>query len=311
MNKVVVSKLLIALFIITGISNSFAQKTIQEKLGYSKEAKLLIIHADDFGMCHSENRATIKAMEDGVVNSASIMVPCPWFMEAAQYTKKNPHLDIGIHLTVTNEWGRYKWAPVSPDAPSMRGKDGYMHEECIDVSTNATIEDVETELRAQIEKAIANGVNPTHFDSHMGCLFWNREDIFQLYIALGKEYKVPVLLNPRFFSYMTEGKDYSKSFLKYLDDEELVVAKKVMMDPGKKTREDLFDYYTEELVSLEAGLNVMLVHVGYNDEELRGITARAKIRQWDLEYYTSEECRKLLKDKNIKLVTWKEVGEVM
>lgn len=302
--------LLLVLFLVSCSEN---KKTIQEKLGYSLDTKLLIIHADDFGMCHSENMATIKGMEEGVVNSASAMVPCPWFHEAATYAKNNPNADIGLHLTLTNEWGKYHWGPVSDsiEVPSLINSNGHMHEECQDVSENAKVDEVEKELRAQIEKAIALGLNPTHFDSHMGCLFWDREDIFRVYIKLGKEYKVPILLNEGFFSYMTEGEDYSEQFMKYLDDEELVVAKKVMMDPGKRTQKELYKYYDDELSSLETGLNVMLMHLGFNDEELRGITARAKNRQWDLEYFTSEKCKKFLEESDIKLVTWKEVGAVM
>lgn len=295
------------------VSCSKEQKTLQEKLGYPIDTKLLIIHADDFGMCHSENMATIKGMEEGVVNSASAMVPCPWFHEAATYAKNNPDADIGLHLTLTNEWGKYHWGPVSDskDVPSLINSKGHMHEECQDVSKNAKVEEVEIELRAQIEKAIALGLNPTHFDSHMGCLFWDREDIFKIYIKLGKEYNVPILLNEGFFSYLTEGENYSDRFMKYLDDDDLVITKKVMMDPGKRKRKDIFKYYDDELSSLESGLNVMLIHLGYEDEELRGITARAKNRQWDLEYFTSEKCRKILKDNNIKLVSWREVGAVM
>lgn len=295
------------------VSCSKEQKTLQEKLGYPIDSKLLIIHADDFGMCHSENMATIKGMEEGVVNSASAMVPCPWFHEAAAYAKNNPDADIGLHLTLTNEWGEYHWGPVSDskDVPSLINSKGHMHEECQDVSKNAKVEEIEIELRAQIEKAIALGLNPTHFDSHMGCLFWDREDIFKIYIKLSKECNVPILLNEGFFSYLTEGEDYSDRFMKYLDDDDLVITKKVMMDPGKRTRKDIFKYYDDELSSLESGLNVMLIHLGYDDEELRGITARAKNRQWDLEYFTSEKCRKILEDNNIILVTWREVGAVM
>lgn len=306
---------LLSLVLVTiGIATANGQKTIQEKLGYSKETKLLIIHADDFGLCHSENRATIKAMEDGVVNSASIMVPCPWFTEAAQYTKKNPDLCIGIHLTLTNEWGRYKWGPVADacEVPSLINEDGFMHAECPDVSKHAKIEEVEKELRAQIERAIAAGVKPTHFDSHMGCLFYDRGDLFEVYTRLGKEYKVPTMVNKEFFTYMVPGEDHSAKFMKYLDDPDLVIANKVMMDPGIKAKEDLFNFYSSQIgSSLLEGLNVMIMHVGYNDEELSGITARAKNREWDLEYFTSDECRKILKDNNIQLVTWKEIGETL
>lgn len=309
--KIQAKGILAGIVLIFAISASYGQQTLQEKLGYSKDTRLLIIHADDFGMCHSENLATIKALETGIVNSASIMTPCPWFMEAAQYSKKNPKYDIGVHLTVTNEWGRYKWSPVlgKSAVPSLVDENGYMWEECADVAQHAKIDELEKEMRAQIDKLIDAGVDPTHLDSHMGCMFWSREDIFKLYIDLGKAYGIPVLLNREFFSYMNEDPKDAANFIKYLDDPNLVVANKVMMDPGAKSKEELFKYYDASLNDLVPGLNVLLNHVGYNNDELRGITARAKIRQWDLDYFTDPACMENLKKQGVVMVTWREVNK--
>ena len=99
-----------------------SKKPLQEKLGYPKESKLLIIHADDIGVAHAENSATFKAMQTGVVNSGSIMVPCPWFTEVASYVKENPKADLGLHLTLTSEWKYYKWGPVT-SASAVPGTD--------------------------------------------------------------------------------------------------------------------------------------------------------------------------------------------
>ncbi len=148
-------------------------KSIQEKLGYPKNAKLVIIHADDLGVSHSENSASIKAMEKGCVSSASIMVPCPWFPEIAAYAQSNPEADLGLHLTITSEWKNYKWGPVTPQAqvPGLVNKNGFFYSSVDSVLKNATAIEVQEEIHNQIKRAIQFGVQPTHLDAHMGAVY--------------------------------------------------------------------------------------------------------------------------------------------
>ncbi|HKC37295.1 MAG TPA: ChbG/HpnK family deacetylase, partial [Chitinophagaceae bacterium] len=104
-------------------------KTIQERLGYPKDAKLVIIHADDLGVSHSENAASTTALEKGSVSSASIMVPCPWFPEIAAYALLHPAADLGLHITLTSEWKYYKWGPVTAKekVPGLINKNGFLY----------------------------------------------------------------------------------------------------------------------------------------------------------------------------------------
>ena len=150
-----------------------AQKTLQEKLGYSKDAKLLILHADDLGMSHSENAATFQGMEQGSINSASIMMATPWISEAANYQHQHPKADFGLHLTLTSEWNYLKWGSVAPslNVPGLLNKNGFFFSSVDSVYKSATAVEVEKELRAQIEKAKSLGIDITHLDSHMGTLF--------------------------------------------------------------------------------------------------------------------------------------------
>src|SRR4026207_602531 len=129
--------ILLALFYTT---LSWSQtKTIQERLGYPKDAKLVIIHSDDLGVSHSENAASIAAMEKGSVSSASIMVPCPWFPEIAAYAQTHPAADLGLHITLTSEWKNYKWGPVTAKekVPGLVNKNGFLYSSVDSVSQNA------------------------------------------------------------------------------------------------------------------------------------------------------------------------------
>ena len=156
------------------IWNTYAQSiSIQERLGYPADTKLLIIHADDIGVSHSENMATIYAMENGSVNSGSIMVPCPWFGEIVTYSKQNPKWDFGLHLTLTAEWENYKWDGVLPqnEIPTLLNPDGYFYASVEDVVKHAKAAEVEAEIRAQVQRALDMGIDVTHLDTHMRALF--------------------------------------------------------------------------------------------------------------------------------------------
>src|SRR6202051_5099178 len=140
----------------------FAQ-TLVEQLGYPPGTKLLVVHADDLGETHSVNAAAIKALEGGTINSASLMVPCPWFPEIADYAKSHPDADLGLHLTLTSERVYYRWGPVAPrdKVPSLVDANGYFHLNWTETA-HIDAKEVELELRAQIERALAMGVRPTH-----------------------------------------------------------------------------------------------------------------------------------------------------
>lgn len=188
--------LAIAILLITSpLSSSFAQtKTVAERLGYPADSKLLIIHADDLAVAHSEDAASFDALDRHAVTSASIMVPCPWLTEVADYAKAHPDADLGLHLTLTAEWKTYRWGPVeSKDkVPSLLDPSGYLWPEVEPAVRNIKAEDAEREVRAQIERAIAAGIHPTHLDSHMGTLF-ARPDLFAVYVKVAHEYKLPFL----------------------------------------------------------------------------------------------------------------------
>src|SRR5262245_58409323 len=190
----------LALFLL--LTNISAQeKTIAERLGYPRDAKLLIVHADDLGMAHSVNAATIKAFETGLVNSGSIMVPCPWLSEIAAYARANPQADLGLHLTLTSEWTALRWGPVSSRdrVSSLLDKDGYFRLTETEAGAQADPKQVEMEITAQIERARSLGIQPTHLDSHMGTLYQNKE-LFEVFMRVARSQKLPVRVAKTWFS---------------------------------------------------------------------------------------------------------------
>ncbi|MDP4262249.1 MAG: polysaccharide deacetylase family protein [Bacteroidota bacterium] len=299
--------ILLSLFVCTHLL--YAQKSIQERLGYPKNTKLLIIHGDDLGVSHAENEATTTAMVKGAVSSASIMVPCPWFSEIASYAASHPGADLGLHLTLTSEWKYYKWGSVSGncEVPGLLNKQGYLYSTVDSVYKQAKLKEIEKELRAQIEKARLAGIDFTHFDSHMGTSFGNTEYL-KLYIRLGKEYKVPVLLlrsGPR------------SAFGVNLDSlisEKDVMADKIYIADPVDFKNGMENYYTKVLNSIQPGLNVLIIHTAYDDKEMQAITMDhpeygAAWRQADYNFFTSDHCKKILKDQDIHVITWREIRD--
>ncbi len=283
-------------------------KTIQEQLGYDKNAKLLIIHADDIGVTHSENVGTITAIEKGVVNSGSIMVPCPWFPEIVAYAKENPQLDLGIHLTLTSEWKYYKWRPIAPlvSVPGLVTNNGFMYANPQDVVKNANLEEIENELRLQIQMALDNGIDVTHLDSHMGTLFYKPEYI-KVYKELGKEFKLPVLLSHE------DLKGFSAKSVAAIENDDFTVDHIYTATP-KDYKAGMSNYYNNIISSLKPGLSVLLIHTALDNEEMKAVTIDhpewgAAWRQADLDYFTSTACENLLEKENIQLVTWREIRD--
>lgn len=299
--------LLIAYAFLIGVGLN-AQKNLQERLGYAADAKLLIIHADDLGVVHSVNQASFKAMEEGSVNSASIMVPTPWLAEVADYAKANPDHDMGIHLTLTSEWKLLRWGPVASrlEVTSLLDANGYFYPDCNELWKNAKIEEVEIELRAQIDKAIAMGIQPTHLDSHMGCLFSMDPRYYQLYTKLGEEYGIPTMVNQQIKQLGGEGDLGSKVVI-----DQIFGAETQSFDDDAMAK-----YYADTLKSLNPGVHIMIIHCAYDNMESQGMSFQhpywgAKWRQNDYDFFTSGECAKILEEENIKLVTWKEIGKLL
>jgi chitin disaccharide deacetylase len=302
--------LAVAIFLIASpLSTSFAQaKTIAERLGYPADSKLLIIHADDLAVAHSEDAASFDALDQHAVTSASIMVPCPWLTEVADYAKAHPDADLGLHLTLTAEWKTYRWGPVeSKDkVPSLLDSSGYLWPDVEPALRALKADEVEREIRAQIEHAIAMGIHPTHVDSHMGTLF-ARPDLFAVYVKVAHEYKLP------FLAALTPGATQEiRSLLSYKD----VLLDSVVIASPEVNAANWKAFYTNAIKNLKPGVTEIIVHLGHNDAELQAVTVDhpdygAAWRQRDYDAVTSPELKKAIDDNHVILIRWKDLKKLL
>lgn len=283
-------------------------RSIAERLGYAPDAKLLIIHADDLAAAHSVDDASFAALQSGAVTSASVMVPCPWLTEVADWAQTHPDADLGLHLTLTSEWKTYRWGPVAPrdQVPTLLEPDGYFWPDVAPVAQHATAEEVEHEIRAQVERAMQMGIRPTHLDMHMGTLA-ARPDYYAALVKVGHEYHLPFLA-----ARMTGPQP---KMLALLAPNDIVLDSLTMFTPSVRP-ETWTQSYLEAIAKLKPGLNEMIVHLGHDDPELEAITTGhpdygAAWRARDFKAVTSAEFRQALVDHHIVLVHWKNLKKIM
>jgi len=286
-------------------SNASAQsKTLAERLGYPRDSKLLIIHADDLAVSHSEDAASFDALDKHAATSASIMVPCPWLTEVAAYAKSHPDADLGLHLTLTAEWKTDRWGPVeSKDkVPSLLDPDGYLWPEVAPALEHIKADDAERELRAQVEHAIAVGIHPTHLDSHMGVLF-ARPDLIAVYVKVAHEYKLPFLgmLTPNAPQGVFSDKDIM------LDS--VVIANPTVQPANWK------NFYLDAVKNLKPGLTEIIVHLAHDDAESQAVMVDhpdygAAWRQRDYDAITSPDLKKALEDSHVILIRWSDLKKL-
>ncbi len=282
-------------------------RTIAERLGYPANAKLLILHADDLAVAHSVNVASFDALDRGLISSASVMVPTPWLIEVGNYAKARPNHDLGLHLTVTSEWETYRWGSVASKdlVPSLHDPDGTFPRETRVVAARAAILEVEREIRAQIDRAIAVGIRPTHVDAHMGTLF-STPQLFATYVKVAREYRLPFLVR--------------RSDLR-TGPQSPVTAQDILVDTvitadGNTPRHRWAKFYLDAIANLKPGLSELLVHLGHDGEELQAVMVDhepfgSAWRQRDYDVVRSAEFKQALKDNNVILVTWRELQKLM
>ncbi len=283
-------------------------------------AKYLIVNADDYGMCHAANEAVAELFEGGFLKSATIMMPCPTAKEAVDFSNAHPEHAIGIHLTMTSEWGEYRWKPLT-NGKTLIDEDGYMWHESDQVEKNASYADLEAEIRAQIDLAHSWGMKPSHTDNHMGSLYGHytgRLGLAKMTLRICGEYGYAYRLytahdkricpnGTPYFLYAAItllSKHWGKKYNVVIPDYLLFPD---WNDDMRKSYETYRDTILKIWTDLPDGVTETFIHPSVESDELKGITSRWQDRVWEYQLMKDPYTHKYLKDHGIELISYREL----
>jgi hypothetical protein len=286
--------------------------TYAERLGWPPGSRVVIFHVDDAGMSYDSNIGAIRAIEDGVATSASIMMPCPWVPHFAAYVREHPEVDAGLHLTLNAEWRNYRWGPVAGRSvvPGLVDEHGYLWREPRDVAGHASPDEFEAEIRAQIDKALAMGITPTHLDSHMGTCF--REPFIERYVRVGIEKQIPILMFGGHMQHVGAEAGQFRSLLVMLAQQVWQAGLPVIDDlVTRPTQAESFEGRKRELLDLlrnmSPGITQIIVHCTAPTEAFAHISSSGASREAELRLVTDPEVRAFIEAEGIVLTTWREL----
>jgi len=300
-----------AMGILPFIKHAFSP-TLAQQLGYSDKDVLVIVNIDDVGIHDDETKASFSTLKFGLVKSGSIMVPCPNFPQIMELWGKNPEIELGVHLTLTCEWGRrYPWSPVLPrtDVPSLYNPDGMMWSNIQDLLRNAKRKEIEMELDAQISKILDTGLKPSHLDHHMD--FYYHHGFFSYVMELSRRYALPM----RVWKRRKYRMPFVKNNLISLRNKGYVFPDTQMgiyMAGQVQSFEFMKEQYHAHLRSLKPGVNNIKIHTAFKTAEMLKIFGKhnASIRQIDYDVWTSDDTKKLAEDLGIIFIGYRPLQQL-
>jgi len=287
-----------------------------KKLGFSDNDRAVIIHTDDIGMCHASVRAFKDLWKFGTITSGATMVPCPWFPAVAQMCRENPEMDMGVHATLNAEWESYRWGPLSTrdQVSGLLDTDGYFHQWQPAVYDNAKPEAVEAEVNAQIERALAAGIDVTHVDSHLGTIM--NPKFIQSYIQAAASRLLPNML-PRTDAKGVDEMGISTDEMHVYDPvmQQLEKIGLPMLDglafmPLSQPNGQL-ETAKELLGNLPAGITHLILHPSIDTAELRSIAPDWESRVGNYNTFMSDEFKNFIESEDIKLIGYRPIRDAM
>ena len=283
-------------------------------------AKYLIVNADDYGMCTAANEAVHELFLGGWLKSATVMIPCPAAKEAVQFSIDHPEFAIGVHTTLTSEWEKYRWKPLTP-GKSLVDEDGYMWHESDMVEKNAKYEEIEAEVRAQIEYAHTLGMKPSHIDNHMGSLYGHytgRLSLGKLALRIcgdyGYAYRIFTKNDKRICPAGTPYFLYSAItiFTRLWGKKYNVIMPDYLLFPDwNDAMRESYEVYRDTILKiwtdLPDGVTETFIHPSVENDELKGITGRWLDRVWEYQLMKDPYTHEYLKKHGVELISYRDL----
>ncbi|HEX3725030.1 MAG TPA: polysaccharide deacetylase family protein [Pirellulales bacterium] len=302
----------LALAILMALGGLARGETWAEKLGYPAGKKVLILHADDIGMCYEANIAGKAYLTAGQIQSAALMVPCPWYNEMADWYRDHSNYDLGLHLTLNSEWRWYRWGPVADRTlvPGMVDPEGFLWRQQIETARHATGEEIEREIRAQVDRAIAKGTRPRHIDTHMGTVYV-RLDFTKAYLKVAQEYRIPAMVveqSPRVVEkFKKQGYPITDESIKLLETYKLPKLDDFHGVLEAKTYDEKRQKFYEQVRDFSPGLNEIIFHPSVLTETLKAITGTWQQRAWEAQMFADAEVQAFFEREGILFTNWIEI----
>jgi len=284
-----------------------------EQLGFSSDDRVVVVHVDDLGMCEAANHGGVQAL-DGAATCGSVMVPCPAFEAMAEIARERPELDIGVHLTLNAEYETHRWGPVARSVPGLVSPDGGMWRLTAETVEHASADEVDRELRAQIDRALEAGIDVTHLDSHMGTVFNTR--FVEVYIALAREYRLPAFI-PRISADTLRRADLPPNLERYVE----------LIDDAEKSGFPVFDQFNSDSLQfppstgashnraradgLGPGISYLITHCAQGGEQLESIAPDWRQRDEERQIYSDGTMARHFADTGVKTLGMRPLRDLL
>ena len=289
---------------------------VLKKLGLEDNDRVAIIHTDDIGMCQASVEAFADLNEVGIISSGAVMVPCPWFLYAAEFVRQHPAVDLGVHLTLTSEWKTYRWGPVSTRDPAsgMIDEEGYFHHLTEPAQVQGDPAAVAVELTAQVERAFQAGIVPTHVDTHMGSVAHPK--FMGIYVQLAMQFHLPPMIfrldeaGWRIAGLEPEIAKMAAGLIQQLEGSGLPLLD-VLGGMNLDTDKNRLERTKQAFSDLQPGLTHFIIHPSKDTPELRAITPDWRCRVADYQDFINEDLRQHIQKIGVHLIGYPALKELM